>query len=234
MVNCQLPVTGANISMLATLGVLLVAIGIVSLLVVRRRGVGRGAAIVIALAVGATVLTFSEAPRADADSCPPTAPPVVLTPATTTTTTVPPTTTTTTTPVPDLTPSITGPLVFGPGEANYVVTVSNVGTRATAGAMTFTVTVELLTGPPPVTLENPISSSWVATGSGTVTLTFTSMAGLVIAPGGATTVGFTLVYSNENPASMTLGVLLPTGIGGETNGANNTASLTVAVPPPPG
>ena len=220
--------------MLVTLGLLLVATGAVSLLVVRRRGVGRGAAFVIALAVGTTVLTFSEAPRADADSCPPTAPPAILTPATTTTTTPPTTTTTTTAPVPDLTPSINGPLLFGPGQANYLVTVSNVGTRATAGPMTFTVSVDLLTGPPPVTLGNPISSNWDATGSGTVTLTFTSMAGLVIAPGGATNVGFTLFYQNENPASMTLGVSLPTGIGGETNGTNNTASLTVAVPPPPG
>ena len=92
--NCQLPVTGANIWMLVTLGLLLVATGIVSLLIVRRRGVGRGAAIVIALAVGATVLTFSQAPRADADSCPPTAPAAALAPATTTTTTAAPSTTT--------------------------------------------------------------------------------------------------------------------------------------------
>ena len=152
-----------------------------------------------------------------------------------TTTTVPPTTTTTTTaPVPDLTPSISGPRVFGPGEADYVVTVSNVGNRATAGPMNFTVSVELLTGPPPVILENPSSSDWTATGSESDTLTFTSMAGLVIAPGGVSTVAFTLVYSNENPASMSLQVSLPIGIGGETNGANNTASMTVVVPPPPG
>jgi hypothetical protein len=124
--------------------------------------------------------------------------------------------------------------VFGPGEANYIVTVSNVGTGATAGPMTFTVSVDLLTGPPPVTLENPTSSDWTATGSGSGTLTLTSIAGLVIPPGAMSTVAFTLVYSNENPASMSLGVSLLTGIGGETNGANNTASKTVVVPPPPG
>jgi len=65
-------------------------------------------------------------------------------------------------------------------------------------------------------------------------LTFTSTAALVIAPGAVSIVGFTLVYQNENEASMSLTATLPSGIGGEANGANNTAVLATGVPPPPG
>jgi LPXTG-motif cell wall-anchored protein len=76
-VPCELPVTGANISMLVTVGFLLVAAGVACLLLVRRRGAFRAVGIVIALAVGTTVLTFSWAPQADADSCMPTSTPAV-------------------------------------------------------------------------------------------------------------------------------------------------------------
>jgi hypothetical protein len=92
--------------MLVTLAFLLVATGIVLLLTVRRRGLCRVAGIVITLAVGTTVLTFSGAPRADADSCPSTAPAVAAAVGTTTTTTAD--------------PSITGPIppiATSPGEA---------------------------------------------------------------------------------------------------------------------
>lgn len=270
MSDCQLAFTGSNTGVLVGLAVLLAGSGI-SLLMITRRPVGQhsrprhgiGTAVLVALAVGAAVLTSWDVHSAEADSCPSGASAAIVPLATTTTsttapatsttmvgtsTTVPstttttipaattttvPETTTTVAPVPDLTPKITGPLVFGPGEANYDVTVSNVGSGTTAGPMTFTVTVELVTGPPPVTLEDPSSSDWSGTGSGSDTLTLTSDVGLVLAPGDVSTVTFTLAYRNENPASMTIETTLPTGIGGETNGSNNSASLTVTVPPPP-
>ncbi|MGO9853699.1 MAG: hypothetical protein ACLPYY_01450 [Acidimicrobiales bacterium] len=98
--------TGASISLLVILAFLLVATGIALLLLVSGRGVFRGAGIVITLVVGTTVLGFSEAPRADADSCLSTAPAVAAAVGTTTTTTAD--------------QSITGaipPVVTSPGEA---------------------------------------------------------------------------------------------------------------------
>jgi len=123
---CELPVTGASISMQVILAVLLVASGIVFLLIVRRRGVCRVAGIVITLAVGTTVLTFSGAPPAGADSCPPTAPAVAAAVGTTTTTMAD--------------PSITGPIppiVTSPGvalpEASQVVAFPAIGLLVMSG-----------------------------------------------------------------------------------------------------
>jgi LPXTG-motif cell wall-anchored protein len=247
-VNCQLPVTGANISMLVTLGLLLVATGIVSLLIVRRRGVGRGAAIVIALAVGTTALTFSEAPRADANSCPPTAPAVALAPAatttttapvttTSTTTTVPPTTTTTTTaPVPDLTPSITGPTTLLPGvRGSYTFQIDNVGSAPTSGTMTFTLSFTIDSGVSTISAAPLASSDWTFVGSSGGDLMYQSDLSFTIAAGAVSTGTFGVTWQDlATSGSFTIATTLPTGIGGETNAANNTASLTVVVPPLPG
>jgi LPXTG-motif cell wall-anchored protein len=105
-VPCELPVTGANISMLVTAGFLLVALGVAVLLLIRRRGLCRAVGIVITVAVGATVLTFSVNPRADADSCTSTTPSVAAAVATTTTTTAD-------TPI----TGSSSPIVTSPGEA---------------------------------------------------------------------------------------------------------------------
>ncbi len=251
MTDCALAATGSNTRVLVVLAVLLVGVGVTLLLIVRRRDIGPGATLIVALALAVTALGVVDTSRAGAQvACPsatgvapvdlavtpttpaPTTTAPVVTTTTTSTTTTSTSTTTTTLPVPDLTPTITGPAVFGPGQADFVVTVSNVGPGATTGPMTFSVNVALLTGPPPVTMENPVSPGWTAAGAGTQTLTFTSTA-LVLDPGDVSTVGFTLVYGNENPATMNLTVALPAGIGGETNSANNTASLPTEVPPPP-
>jgi hypothetical protein len=85
-VNCELPVTGASISLLVVVGSLLVVIGLVSPLLVHRRGLCRVLGIVTTLVVGTTVLTLSGAQRADAVSCTSTAPSVAATAVTTTTT----------------------------------------------------------------------------------------------------------------------------------------------------
>jgi hypothetical protein len=248
-VNCQLPVTGTNISMLVALALLLIATGIVSLLIVRRGGVGRGATIVLALAVLAT-LTLSEAPRADADSCPPTAPVAVPAPATTTTTTaapsittttntsttttttVPPTTTTTTTaPVPDLTPTIDGPRIGFSGV--YTIVVKNIGDAPTTGPMTFTLSISILEGAGPVESTAFASPDWTSAANPTG-FTFTSDPGLVIDPGAQSTLLITLLWGVEEGGQWQGTVTLPPGIGGETNGTNNTASITVTIPSPPG
>jgi hypothetical protein len=237
--------------MLVTLALLLIATGIVSLLIVRRAGVGRGtargAAIVLVLAVLAT-LTLSEAPRADADSCPPTAPAAVLAPATTTTTTaapstttttntstttttVPPTTTTTTTaPVPDLTPTINGPMIGFRG--TYAIRVMNIGDAPTTGPMTFTLTISILDGPGPVVGDSFASTDWTEAANPTG-FTFTSDPGLVIDPGAQSTLLIGLAWNVEVGGQWQGTVTLPPGIGGETNGANNTASITVTIPSPP-
>ena len=108
------------------LAVLLVATGIVFLLMVRRRGICRVAGIVITLAVGTTLLTFSGAPQAGADSCPPSAPAAAAGVGTTTTT------------IAD--PSITGaipPIVTSPGvalpEASQVVAFPAIGLVVMSG-----------------------------------------------------------------------------------------------------
>ena len=234
--------------MLVTLGLLLVATGIVSLLIVRRRGVGRGAAIVIALAVGSTVLTFSEAPRADADSCPPTALAAATAPATTTTTTAAPstttttvvaptTTTTTTAPVPDLTPSITGPTTLLPGvRGSYTFQIANVGSAPTSGTMTFTLSFTIDTGVGTLNAAALASSGWTFVGSSGGDLMYQSNSGFTIASGAVSTGTFGVTWGGGLPTSgsFTIATTLPNGIGGETNAANNTASLNVVVTPPPG
>ena len=92
--------------MLVTLALLLVATGSVFLLIVRRRGLYRAVGIVVILAVGATVLTFSGVSRADADSCTSAAPAVAAAVATTTTTTADP-----------LAAGAVAPIVTSPGVA---------------------------------------------------------------------------------------------------------------------
>ena len=84
---CGLPVTGANLSLLVPLAILLIATGTVGRLILDRRGVWRVAGIVIALTVGITALALSGGSRADADSCLPTTSPAVAAPVATTTTT---------------------------------------------------------------------------------------------------------------------------------------------------
>ena len=228
----------------------------------RRRGVGRRAAMMLfALLVGATVVTSSDVQRADADSCPTT--PAAVIPATTTTTTAPtttttvagptttasattttepstttsttvpetttmtvPETTTTAAPVPDLTPTISGPTTGGSGR--YTISIKNVGDAPTSGPMTFPLTLTVLTGSGPVIPDLVISSDWTLSD-----LTFTSKPGLVIAPGATSVVSLLLEWRADAPGSWRGTVTLPTGIGGETDGANNTASITVVVAPAP-
>ena len=168
MTDCVLPVTGSNPS-LVVLALLAVAAGVVLVLGVRRRGIGGGAAVVVAFALAAAGLVIGDARRADVEECPPstttaptTAPTTAAattvattattiattTTASTTTTTSPPTTpqvfptTPTTAAVPDLTPTVSGPqtlILFGPN-GQFPVTVQNVGTGPTDGTqMTFAV-----------------------------------------------------------------------------------------------
>ncbi len=151
--------------------------------------------------------------------------------------------------VPDLTPTIDGPqtlLLFGPS-GTYTVTVKNVGTASTDGQpMTFTVSFPFTVVGFAGALMDPFgvtSTDWTvsedlgtagsAGSPGTPTvLTFTSNSGVVIPAGGTSTVAFSLEFLGEDAAEFSVDVMLPTGIGGESNGANNTASQTVTILPP--
>ena len=98
-------------------------------------------------------------------------------PTTTTSTTVPPTTTTTTTtttPVPDLTPSITGPDTLIPGlRGRYTFSISNVGDAPTTGTMTFTLTftirIQAQPQSPPILLSQAAGRISVRAGTKSVT-----------------------------------------------------------------
>jgi hypothetical protein len=98
--------------------------------------------------------------------------------------------------------------------------------------MSFTLTLMVLDGPGPVLPDLVTSADWtsVADLSG---LTFTSNAGLVIAPGATSLVTLLLEWRVDAPGSWRGTVTLQPGIGGETNATNNTATQTVVIPPPP-
>jgi hypothetical protein len=133
--------------------------------------------------------------------------------------------------VPDLTPTITGPILGFSG--TYTILVKNIGDAPTVGPMTFTLTISILSGPGPVVSDDFTSPDWTSAANPTG-FTFTSNPGLVIPPGGQSTLLILLEWRVEAPGQWQGTVTLPPGIGGETNGTNNTASITVTIPPPPG
>ena len=79
--------TGANLSMLVPLAILLIVTGTVGRLILHRRGAWRVAGIVIAVTVGLSALALIAGSPADADSCLPTTSPAVAPAVATTTTT---------------------------------------------------------------------------------------------------------------------------------------------------
>ncbi len=237
MVDCPLPRTGSSTLVLVLLALALLGGGILLLRMARRLGFGGGVAVIVVLSVGAA-LTVSNASRADAASCPSsevapsTAAQVTSTTAAATTTTTAGATTTTTAPVPvpDLMPTIDGPRVGFSGR--YTITITNVGSAPTTGPMTFSLTLAILEGPGPLIPSVVIAPDWtsVIDSSG---VTFTSVGGLVIAPGATSVVSLLVEWRVDAPGTWQGTVTLPTGIGGETNGTNNTDSITVVIPPPP-
>ena len=60
-------------------------------------------------------------------------------------------------------------------------------------------------------------------------LTITSTSGFVLAPGASSTLSLVLSLRVEDVADFSVDVDLPTGIGGETNAANNTVSYPVSL-----
>jgi LPXTG-motif cell wall-anchored protein len=231
MVDCPLPRTGSSTLVLVLLALGLLGGGILLLRIIRRRGVGGGVAVVVVLAVGA-VLAVSDGGRADAAACPSSttvAPPTTAGVTTTTSaTTATSPVTTTTVAVPDLTPNIQGPTT-AMLDATYTVEISNVGNAPTTGQMTFTVSLAATPADASVESFNLVSADWtinpVAGG-----FSFTSNSGFVLAPGAVTTATFSLFMSG---GQVMLATTLPTGIGGETNAANNTASHTTVFTGPP-
>jgi LPXTG-motif cell wall-anchored protein len=177
----------------------------------------------------ATIPTTTTIPAATTT----TAPTTTTTTAPTTTTTVPTTTTTTTTipVVPDLTPNLTGPFTPLAGvQETYTVTITNAGTATTSGPMTFVIVVDVDTTAGELTISPLASSDWAFVSSTPAGLTYVSNPGVVIAPGAVSTLTVLITWPTSlGPGSLTLATTLPTGIGGETNAANNSASLTAVV-----
>jgi hypothetical protein len=170
--------------------------------------------------------------------------------ASTTTTTSPPTTpqvfpttpttaaTTTTVGGPDLTPTIEGASTQGvadfPGPL-FTITITNVGTAPTSGPMTFTMTPSVVTGSGILNVSSTSTADWTVMEFGADSLLISSSS-LVLAPGDTTTVTFNVAWQLDLVVggSYKLDVVLPNGIGGDANDANNTVSHTVTVVPPPG
>ena len=102
--------------------------------------------------------------------------------------------------------------------------------------MTFTLSMTIDTGVGPLNAVALASSGWTFVGSSGGDLMYQSNSGFTIAAGAVSTGTFGVTWGSGLPTSgsFTMATTLPTGIGGETNAANNTASLTVVVSPPPG
>jgi disulfide bond formation protein DsbB len=136
--------------------------------------------------------------------------------------------TTTTVGVPDLMPSLAGPSSFRAlsGAQTYTLTVTNLGTAQTNGPMSFTVTVPA-TGSVPIVFA--VGTGWTAmTVLGDVdtptTVTITSAPPFSIPAGGTSTLTLQVSWNTVGGGQFTIDVTLPPGIGGETNGANNTVT----------
>ncbi len=276
MSDCVLPLTGGTPLLVVPLAILVLGAGVALVLGVRRRGVGGGAAVVVAFALAAAGLVVGDARRADAQDCAPsttvtpTAAPTTIgatttgaataTTVTSTTTTTPttisptptptpepipttPTTvattttssTTTTVAVPDLTPTIGGPTATEPGVAEtYTVDIENVGTAPTSGPMTVTVAIDIQTGASPFTATPQGANDWTFIGSSGGELTYESNDGFVLGPGQVSTITLRMTWGDTIPGSFVISTTLPTGIGGETNASNNSASHLTVVEVGPG
>lgn len=232
----QIPVTGSNTSLWVVLAFVVLAAGAAFLVAARRRGVSSGVAVMVAFGIGLTALAIDArtAQAQAADSCPSsTVSPATATSDTTTstvaTTTTEPTTTTTTAPVADLAPTIGGPTSALVGqEEQYPIQIANVGEGPTTGSMSFT--VAFAGAGLSIAFSGGLADWNFVPGPG-VAVTFTSRPGVVIAPGAVSTVTLALTVNPTSLTSFSMTTTLPTGIGGETNAANNGASHTVAVSP---
>jgi len=224
MSECTLPRTGGAWLPLTVVAIVLLAIGTELVVLGRRRRFGRSTTmVVVALATAATAFGVGGARTASAATdCIPT--------STTTATTTAPTTTVTSRA--DLTPVITGPVSFTSGVPNsYMVTVTNVGTGTTTGTMSFDVvaTPEAIGTSGAATYTPFPASGWSVTHR-VPGFTFGSDPGTVLAPGASATMTIMIQWDLADAGdagTFQLGTTLPDGIGGETNSANNAASLTV-------
>ncbi len=262
MQSCPLAATGTDVRLLVTLAVLLLGVGFTLMLIVRRRDIGRGAAVIVALAVGVTALAVVDTSRAGAQvACPsatgvapadltstptratPTTAPTVTTTTTraTTTTSISTTststsTTTTTVAVPDVAPSISGPTTAAPGVAGtFTIDITNVGQAPTSGVMTFSLLFDVQPANGPITAAPLASTDWAFVGPIPGGLMYQSNPGFSLAAGATSTTTFRATWGpGLGPSgTYTISMTLPTGSGGESNAANNSASHLVAVSTPP-
>ena len=152
-----------------------------------------------------------------------------------TTTTVLQTTTTEAVLPPDLTPTLTGASSALPeGTTEFELTIRNVGDGPTTLPMLFyvQVTVGTGTGSPAAAyfITGFTSSDWTFEGFDPNGYALGSNTGLVLAPGATSTISFPVTWIGSiGGETYTVSVDLPAGIGGETNGANNSTSQTVDI-----
>ena len=258
MDGCTLPTVGSDTGVLVLTALLVLGAGIALMLIVRRRGFGGAAAIALAVGLGGTALVVAGAHKASAASCASettiagtvaptsiaaptttipgvttTAAPATTTAVTTTTTSTSTTTTTTTTTVPqvaDLTPRILGSTSLVSGvSGTYGVEITNVGPAPSSGPMTFVLNITILSGGSVVSPSPQGSNDWTFVGASGGNLTYESKPGVVLAPGAVSTTTFGITWNATAGSSVRLATTLPTGIGGETDAANNSASLIVVV-----
>jgi hypothetical protein len=116
----------------------------------------------------------------------------------------------------------------------YTFQITNVGDAPTSALMTSTLAFTIDTGTSVLTTTPLASSDWTFTGQSGGDLNYRSNVGFVLAPGAVSTGTFGVTWSPVLPASgsFTMSTTLPTGIGGEINASNNSASLTVDVSAP--
>jgi hypothetical protein len=103
--------------------------------------------------------------------------------------------------------------------------------------MNFTVNLPVLAGSGTIDMVSSSSVDWLVVQPLPGDPVSIFAPALVLGPGASSTVTFFLDWTgSQSPGQFRVDVVLPSNIGGETNDANNTASLTVDVevgtPPP--
>ena len=128
----------------------------------------------------------------------------------------------------DLTPQITGPSTQGQGsQVTYTIGIENLGTVATSGPISVTVTLSSFLGG---VVGDPLTG-WLFGGVSGNTSTFLSSPGFTI-PGSTTSSAATMAITASVPAvgaTFTITATLADGSGGDTNTGNNSTVHTVTV-----
>lgn len=194
MTDCVLPVTGGNPLLVALLGMLVTGVGVAVVFSVRRHGMGRGTAAVIAFALAAASLVVGDAHRADAQDCAPS-------------TTVPPT---------------VAPTTIAATTSAAATTTTTIATTTTAATTTTTIVTGGAIPTTPTTVATTTTSSTTTSSSSTSSTTTTvavpdlepiivggNIQGSMSSPGPEYRIVITNVGTVPTTGPMTFDVLLP-------------------------